>query len=203
METADRNGISVAETLSGAGNFAITGAYATGGVAYLDVPRHVSIYAATQSNTAKTFTVYGTNRYGATITEAITGPGAGLTVKGVKNFATVTRVAIDAASAGNIEIGTADELESQPIICHEEIDWQISLSTGASLTFELQYTQTNLLVSSNTEDTAYWKGCGDQQANDLSSAYQLAIPDGKIPAVRLALKAFTSGTATFVIEPRK
>ena len=124
-------------------------------------------------------------------------------MKGIKNFKTITRVAIDAASVGNIEIGTADELESQPIVVHEEIDWQVSLSSGANLTYELQYTQTNLLRPELTEDDAIWTGCGDKQVNDVSSSYTLAVPDGKIPAVRLALKSFVSGTATFVIEPRK
>ena len=202
MEAADRDGISVAETLGAAGKFTIGGAYATGGVAKLDVPRHVSIYAAS-SNSAKTFTVYGTNRYGVSISEAITGPAAGATAKSTKNFKTVTSVAIDAASVGDVEIGTANELESQPIIVHEEIDWQVSLSSGAILAYELQYTQTNLLPPGSSEDSAIWKGCGDSTNNDVSSSYQLAIPDGKIPAVRLALKSFTSGTVTFVIEPRK
>ena len=202
MATADRNGISLSQSPSGAGNLTITGYYASGGVATLDVPRHVSVYSAS-GDTGRTFTVYGTNRYGVSISETIVGPAAGATAKGTKNFKTVTRVAVDDATAGNVEIGTADELESQPIIVHEEIDWQVSISTGASLTYELQYTQTNLLNPDLCEDDAIWKGCGDSQNNDVSSAYQLAIPDGRIPAVRLALKAFTSGTVTFVIEPRK
>jgi len=55
--------------------------------------------------------VTGTNRYGVALSENITGPNAG-TVKGSKNFATVTTVYVNGAATGAVEVGSADELES-------------------------------------------------------------------------------------------
>ena len=111
MAALDRNGISVAETMSAAGNMAITGTFATGGVATLDYPRHVGIYAS-GNEAAKTFTVYGTDRQGRVISEAITGPSA-TTVTSVNNYKTVTRIAVSAATAGDVEVGTDGKMDSQ------------------------------------------------------------------------------------------
>jgi hypothetical protein len=160
----------------------------------------VSIYAAS-SNAAKTFTIYGTNRFGATITEAITGPGAGATVNGTKNFVTVTRVAIDAASVGNVEVGSSDELESQPVPVGEKIDWEVVPSSGASLNWGLQYTHDSMFGSTTAEDSATWFSVGD--GNQISSALGDPIPSGVVSAVRLAVYSYASGTVTLTITPHR
>ena len=92
---ADDNGICTTQTATATGGSSLTinGALATGGVATMDAPRHVSV-TSTGNNSAKTFTFTGTDRFGNAITEALSGPTGG-TVNGTKNFNTVTAVAIE------------------------------------------------------------------------------------------------------------
>lgn len=200
METADRNGIAEAQTTAGAGNLTINGAYASDGVATLDVPRHVSVYAVS-ANTGVTFTVTGTDRDGVALTEEITGPGAGLTVKGSDNFATVTQVAVDGAVTGNCEVGTADELESKVIpIDHyaPSITYSIKLSSSADLTHCFKFTTDDVQSSSFDETDAKWYDDLGEDTEDIAHA-----SIGGITAVRLAITNFTSGTATLgIVTPR-
>lgn len=60
------------------------------------------------NETSFTFTVYGTDEYGAALVETITGPNNS-TAYGLKAFKKVTRVAVSGDS-GAVEIGTADRL---------------------------------------------------------------------------------------------
>ncbi len=104
LAAADADAISLSQAPLGAGNLTITGVYASGGVATMDAPRVVGI-ASDGNDSGKTFTVYGTDANGNAISEAVTGPNAA-TASTVNNFSTVTRVAINAASVGNITVGT-------------------------------------------------------------------------------------------------
>ena len=49
---------------------------------------------------------------GVGFTETITGPGASATVVGTVIFNTVTQIAVDAALAGNVTVGSGDSLSS-------------------------------------------------------------------------------------------
>lgn len=76
----------------------------------LDVPRNITLTVATTNQSGVTFTIYGTDEYGATMVESITGPNNN-TVAGVKAFKTVTRVACSAAIATNgVSVGYGDVL---------------------------------------------------------------------------------------------
>lgn len=68
-------------------------------------PRRVTITAAADES-ARTFTVYGTTFGGAAISEVIAGPNIA-TATSTLDFATVTRIAVDAATAGAVEAGLA------------------------------------------------------------------------------------------------
>jgi hypothetical protein len=105
--TMATNNISTAQAVAAAGNLTITGTLATAGVATLDVPRIVRITSSSASDTTQTATVYGTDAYGISMSEAIAFNGAA-TVSGKKAFKTVTRVAISALLVGNASVGTGD-----------------------------------------------------------------------------------------------
>jgi VCBS repeat-containing protein len=155
LTAADRNGICAAQTPGGAGNLTIDGALASGGAVTLTVPRHISIYAAGDES-ARTFTVTGTDRKGNAMTEAITGPNA-TTVKGSKNFKTVTQIAVDAGTAGDVEVGDADEGESQWVPVEYRIVNQyqtlISYPDAATMQAQVQSTQDDPFTSSFDEHT--------------------------------------------------
>lgn len=105
--TLDADGIAAAQAVAGAGNLTINGALASSGTVTLDVPRAVEIDSSNAGDTTQTATVYGTDVYGVSMTETIAFNGT-TAVAGQKAFKTVTRVAISAACAGNVNVGTTD-----------------------------------------------------------------------------------------------
>jgi hypothetical protein len=78
--------------------------------------RGVSITSVTTSLAAATFTIVGYDSYGYPQTEAVTGPGAGLTVVGKKTWKWISSITPSAAPAGNVTVGTAD-LFGFPVRC--------------------------------------------------------------------------------------
>jgi len=70
--------------------------------------RAVSITSGTTTLAGITYTVRGYDVYGYPQTEAITGPGAGLTVAGKKTWKWIVSVTPSATNAATVSIGTAD-----------------------------------------------------------------------------------------------
>lgn len=125
LAAADDDGISLSQTPGAAGNLTITGALATAGVATLtngsvtartggcSQRRVILTFAADE--TGHNYTVYGTrakdafsknsDTLGDSISETLAGTTAGV-VATTQDFATVTRVATDAAATGAIKVGT-------------------------------------------------------------------------------------------------
>lgn len=100
----DDDGIALNQTLSGAGNFDLTGAAkVTDGVATLGAAQKVTLFSAGNDNSA-TFTVTGTDADGLALVESIAG-GSGGAVTTNNYFKTVTRVASSKATAGDVKIG--------------------------------------------------------------------------------------------------
>lgn len=100
----DADGICAQQTLGAAGNASLNGALASGGTVTLDVPRNVIVDAAGAATAV--LTIYGTDVYGISMSEAITLNGT-TAVAGKKAFKTITRVAASAA-ATDFFVGTGD-----------------------------------------------------------------------------------------------
>lgn len=105
LDAADDNGIATAQQLGAAGDLTLDGALVSGGVADLGTPRRVGITVAVADLSAVNFTVYGTTSQGFEISETIAGPNNN-TVSTTRDFATVTRVAADAAVGTDVIVGT-------------------------------------------------------------------------------------------------
>lgn len=103
IAAADADGICASQTPS-AGALTINGALASGGVATLDVQRRVLITTAADES-AKTFTVTGTNWAGNIVSQTIDGPNASTGATTI-SFKTVTSVTISASAAGAVTVGT-------------------------------------------------------------------------------------------------
>jgi len=114
LPAAVTNGISTSQSPGGAGNLTITGSLATGGIASLVTAQRVGIHSASD-DTGRTFTVYGTDRYGRTQSESFLGANTG-TANSTKDFLTVTRIAVDAATAGAVYAGTVAVGSTAPLI---------------------------------------------------------------------------------------
>lgn len=107
LAAADDNGIAETQSPSAAGDLTINGALASGGVATLTtagIARQVIITSG-GDDTNKTFTIYGTNATGNAISESLAGASGGAATS-VLYYRTVTRIAISAASAGTVIVGT-------------------------------------------------------------------------------------------------
>ena len=141
LPTADPDGISVSQTPGAAGNLTITGALATAGVATLVPARRVAVTGAGNEAT-KTFTIYGTDRNGATQSETITGVNTN-TVGGLLDFLTVTRVAVSAATAAAVTVGTNGVGSTEWVIDNwPASSWALSIavSTGGTVTYTVEHT---------------------------------------------------------------
>lgn len=113
LDDADPNGIVTAGAIGGAGAITLNGALVTSGVATMDFARRIGILSA-GDDSGDTFTIVGTNPDGAALTEVVTG-GNATTVESDGYFLTVTSITASGASAGNVTIGTVDEIASKTI----------------------------------------------------------------------------------------
>lgn len=103
------NSVATAQTPAGAGNLTLDGVLVANGVATLDVPRNVSI-TGVAATTAANFTVTGKDQYGDAMTEVIAGPVGANVVTGKKAFSTISQIAVDAGTTGNVSVGHDDSL---------------------------------------------------------------------------------------------
>lgn len=106
----DADGIVVAETLGAAGDFTIGGALASGGSVTFDHPRQL-LQTAVGNESARTFTVTGTDENGVAQTKAWTGVNA-TTDETTEYWSTVTQIASDDATANDVSFGTVDEIST-------------------------------------------------------------------------------------------
>jgi len=190
----DADGVCKAQTTAGAGNLVINGDLATSGVATFGEQQRVTLYSAADLR-ALTFTVYGTTKAGDTISEAITGPNAG-TVTATANFNTVTQVAADGAVGTNVTVGVSNALETGWMSLDHAKPVKgiaVELSSGASLTYEVQYGVRNRYGSSDPETAVQVLADSTLTAKTVSAGIAATIP---FPLIRLKITAFASGTAT-------
>lgn len=194
----DADGACQAQTTAGAGNLVINGALASGGIATFGEQQRVTLYSAADLR-ALTFTVYGTSRFGRVISEVITGPNAG-TVTTNASFKTVTRVATDGAVGTNVTVGNSNVLETAWMILGTNYPFKgisVELSSGASLTYEVQY-GVRSLVGGEIDTAIQALEDNTLTAKTVSAGIVASIP---YPLIRLGIKSFVSGTATLrVVE---
>jgi|TARA_Y100000310_G_scaffold875_2_gene1223 hypothetical protein len=166
------------------------------GYVEFDTPQHVAIYSA-GDDSGDTITPRGYDRYGVAITDSITGANAGTSTTQDVNFAWVDRITDDGASAGAVEAGTDGKCESAWFVLnYRGPDFNVGigcdLSSGASLTYTLQHTFSNVLASTFTDETSAVVNNHDVIAS------QTAAADGNYTnppvACRLAITTHSSGS---------
>lgn len=188
---ADDDGICASQTPSGAGNLTINGALASGGVASLTSQRRVLVTCG-GADSGRTFTVYGTKQGGAPISEAIAG-SAGSTTQSNLDFLTVTRVAVDAATAGAVKVGTSevgstDWQSVDTFVTPPNIGIQLTLTGTANFSIETTQYDANNLPAGIT----YPAPSVSPSFNGLSASYAGTIND----AVAMFRLTINSGTGS-------
>jgi len=191
----DADGIAAAQQLAEAGNLLINGVLATGGIATFGEQQRVTLYSAGNLS-ALTFTVYGATTFGDSISEDIAGPNNG-TVTTTANFKTVSRVAVSGVVGTNVIVGNSNALETPWIALNRDCPVKgisVVLSSGASLTYEVQYGTYPRL--SNAETSVLAKADSTLTAKSASDSLAITIP---WPMARLKITSFVSGTSTLRI----
>jgi hypothetical protein len=189
----DADGVCAAQQLLAAGDLLINGALASGGAATFGEQQKVTLYS-TGNFSALTFTVYGTTVIGDSISEALAGPN-NATVTTAANFKTVTRIASSAAVGTNIIAGNAAAMETPWI----GLNWHrplkgisVELSAGANLVYEVQYAARKRQNSADPETAILALADTVMTALNASAGVVAHIP---LPAIRLKITSFVSGTA--------
>lgn len=202
LTALDRDGIGVAQQLVGAGDLALAGALASGGVGIMDTQRRVGIYSA-GNLAARTFTVYGTNDDGIAISEAVTGPN-NATVSTVLDYKTVTRVAVSGAVGSDVEVGTTGVGATKPIKLNPHISpFSVSLflkiASGATVNATVQYTWDNVKAAESyqTATGLNWTSHAGMTGKTANADSNLAYP---ATAVRLVINSGTDAAELTAIQ---
>lgn len=192
LDAADPNGIFLDQTIGGAGNLVLNGAFVTAGVAQLDVQRQVELESAANLS-AINFTITGTDGQGRIISETIAGPNAA-TVATVLNFLTVTQIAVDGAVGTNVEGGTNGVGASQEIPLDQYIS-PFNVSLFVDITGVVNYT-----VQFTFDDV--FSGAGPFVWRDHADLTALAVDeDGTFISPVSACRLLTnSGVGTAVLR---
>lgn len=137
---ASANNIALSQTPGAAGALTLNGALVVNGIAVLDLARRVLITGA-GNESAKTFTVTGTNRDGRALTETLAGPNAGA-VGTVNDFLTVSSVVISAAAAGAVTVGTSGIVSSRwfPVDYHKTLNLGFDVTVSGTVNYTIEHT---------------------------------------------------------------
>lgn len=199
LAAASANNICLSQTPSGAGNLTIAGAAASGGVATITtgVMERQVLFTFAADESGHTFTVYGTNGQGNSISEIVAGTGT--TAVTVSFFKTVTRIANSNAGAGAMTVGTNGVGGSNPYLVDvfsEVTNIGLGVDISGTYNFTVQYTYVDIFNVPDYGAVKWW---------DLSAlASKSADTDSAITfaccAIRLKQNSFTSpGSATLTI----
>lgn len=164
LAAASANNIAQSQDPSGAGNLTLNGSAVSGGVATLDNARRVGITSASDDS-ALTFTITGTDRYGRAQTEIVTGAsGTPSTVaESKKDFLTVSNVAVS-GNSGAVTVGTTAKASSKPHICEtfSTGHYSYSLDQAATAVPMVEISYDNLAPAWDIAgNNVTWKEYGD------------------------------------------
>lgn len=195
LAAADADGICQSQTPAGGGvqSLTINGALASGGVATMDIARRVLLTTAADE-TARTFTITGTDRYGNTQTESMAGVNA-TTAYTELDFKTVTSITVDDDTAGAITFGTNTIASSAwiPVDYYRNpinIGMRVDVSSGGSLDWSIQHTEEPVF---NSQGPFLVAGHDTLVGQTTSAQGNYAYP---IAAFRITLNSWTSGYVT-------
>jgi hypothetical protein len=188
----DADGVCASQTLGGAGNLTINGALASGGVATLGEQARITLYS-TANYSAVTFTIYGTDTMGRSISEAMAGPNNN-TVTSTLNYKTVTRIASSGALSTAILAGNSNALETPWIRLNPREPVKaisVEMSSGASFTYEVQWANRGLeSITTNESDLVAF---GDSTLT-AKSASAMLVTTTPVQAARVKITSFASGS---------
>lgn len=202
LAAADDDGISLSQTPLAGGNLTITGALASGGVATLTsagAVRQVIITCA-GNETSRTFTIYGTDATGLTISEALAGASGGI-ASAVRFYRTVTRIAVDAATADAVKAGT-NGVGSSFIVNPDMFMAPFAIGVGTvlnsgSANWTVQHTFDNIYNSNASGASLTWFANSGITGKSANTDGNYAFP---VQGIRLLINSGTGSVTMTVIQ---
>ncbi len=190
---ADPDGICAAQTPAGAEALTLDGALVSGGSVTLDYARRLAV-VSDGNESGETFTVVGTDPDGYSITEVITGPNIG-TVESTEYFKTVASVTISGAGAGNITVGTVDEICTRtiPIQHLSAYAAKINVDVTGTINFSVEETYDDVQRPGYAPQSAYqnaqWLAISALASKSADTTSTAAT---NTTAIRLKVNSYTS-----------
>ncbi len=203
LATADADNVAPSQTPLAGGNLTLNGVATSGSpaIAILDTARQI-LFTFGSSEVARTFVVYGFDKPegGNKIQETVAGAAA--TAVTTLGFGRITRISIDAASAGTITVGT----NGVGWIPWQLIDWNLDPTSlkiscdirSGSVNFTVQFTDDDFMGAYDPQGNwanAYPTKVWDDVAGAQSADYAIAVTT---PYVGWRVQ-INSGTGTLVI----
>lgn len=197
----DDDGVSVSQTPAAGGtqSLTITGAFASGGIATLDIPRRVAITSA-GNDSGRTFVVTGTADGERVISESLTGPNT-TTVNTTKDFKTVTSVTINGNAAGALKVGTNGVLSSPWIPMGREVGKTgFDIAVTGVVNYSIQHTMDDPFqaVPINGIVDTYLTPFSHPTARNLTANDDGGYYDRPVAAVRVLINSYTNGASLTV-----
>lgn len=176
LVAAVANGVAQSQAGTAATALTLNGSLVSSSVATFDAPRRVGV-SSPGNNTGITFTIVGTDYFGRSQTEVLTGASNG-TAQTVRDFATITSVTPSGNTVGNVTVGTTNTGSTPPHVLDVFANpTSVSLAgivTGVGVTW--------------TAEESY---------DDLSPAYNVnATPPTYFPTTLLNQSGNAAGTLT-------
>jgi hypothetical protein len=202
LAAASANNIALSQAgPTGAGNLTLNGSTVTGGVATLDAARRVLFTpAGAEATNGTIWTIYGTNRSGAAIQEAVTGVNNPATVGTSQDFKTVTRIAVNKTQAGNVTVGTSAVGSTNWVMLNNAttpMNAGVNVTVSGVITYTVEYTyqDPNTLTTLGTFPTVFSLATMTGQTGTLDSTFTTPVW-----GIRATQTAFTNpGNLTLTV----
>jgi|SRR6185312_6607077 len=198
LAAASANAIALSQTPA-KGPLTLNGASVVAGIAVLDQARQVLI-TTTGNESAKTFTIAGTDWSGSAISETVTGPNVG-TAASVLSYKTVTSVTISANAAAALTVGT-NGVASSPWVrldtwADATVGFQCVASGTVNYTLQQTYDDPNSPTNPVSPNAMTWVNCPTVALVNATATQQGNYAIGPVWA-RVVLNSGTgSVTSTF------
>jgi len=191
--------VALSQTPGGAGNLTINGSLASGGVATFTTARRV-LFTFAGADAARTFTLTGTNSNGTIISETVAGANSPSTSVSLRDYLTVTQIAVNAAMAGAIRVGTNGVGATDWQIPSREIppvNMSFGVTVSGTVNYTVQYTYDSIQAPPGINQTVPLPTAWNVAALLNQAANADASIQAPIAAWRLLIN---SGTGTATIE---
>jgi hypothetical protein len=181
LATASANNIALSQTPGAAGSLTLNGSTVSGGVATLDVARQV-LLTTTDNESANTFTFYGTDWAGNSISETMTGPN-NTTGTTVLSYKTITKITTSGAAGAALTVGTTTTASSPWIRLDEwglpNVSKQCDVTGTVNYTVEQSMDDPNAFANAVNPNAMTWVNDPDLQfvgATAAALGYWSGVP---------------------------